>query len=604
MKRRKSLIMPCIYVLLIVTVLLLLVLSLNYRTSGPTVNDVHYVEEMSASIDGGPWETVTLPHKFQHLKGGTPVTLTARISPDKYDAVYIKTVYSPAKIYLDDQLAYEFGKAEDYPPFMKEPATEIHLVETGSAGKEVTLRMEFSSPLSRDSLTVHPPIVGSSKELIFERQKALGLSLSFSLMQLILGGALILISLFLVFSDRKAVVFLWLGLFSLATGAWSFGENNFAGLVFKQTAFLYLLSFIGFFTFIIPLIRFIRAIVDFENPKPLCYIELFMVLSACVALLLQLTGLIPCFKSMYFFHIVLPLVLIALTILVAAEYVRCKNRDAKRMLIPLGILSLSAILELFNYRFPFTYVFSSVFQVGILIFLLAMGVIAGLSVKDSMNLRAKQKELEFRESLVAIQIKEQHERGKLLAQHEQLLSRQRHDLRHHLMAIQELAGVENEPLQDYLSDLISAIPKAEASFCENKAVNAIVAHHAALCQQNDIAFSAELMVPEETGQVTEGDLCIIFGNLLENAVEACCRMTEGHRFIKIRSSLQHQFLTITVDNSFNGKLKKDGSRFISSKRDDFGIGLESVKAVALKARGSAEFKSKGRVFLSSVYIKL
>ena len=602
--KKKSLVMFIADAVLILTIAVLLLTSVNFNTSGPRVSDIFYVEEMSASIDGGPEEPVTLPHSFGKLKGGTPVTLTARICPAEDDVIYIKSVYAPAKIYLDGRLVYEFGKTENYPSFMKEPATEVHMVETGGTGKEMDLRMEFFSPLSRKTLTVHPLMIGTSKEVIFERQQALGVSLMFSLMQLILGVALILISLFLVFSDRKAVVFLWLGLFSLATGAWSFGENNFTGLVFRQSAFFYLLSFIGFFTFIIPLIRFVRAIVDFENPRPLWYLELGMAVCAGAALLLQLLGLVPCFKTMYFFHIVLPLVLIALTVFVAVEYRRYKNRNAKRMLLPMGILALTALLELLNYRVPFTYLFSSVFQIGILIFLLAMGIIAGLSMKDSLNFKSRQKELAFRESLVNIQVKEQQERGRLLKEHEQLLSRQRHDLRHHLAAIQELAGRDNEALQNYLSTLISDIPTAETTFCENKAVNAVVAHHAALCSRNNISLSVRLAVPEETGRVSDGDLCVIFGNLLENAVEACCRMEEGQRFIKICSSLSNQLLTITMDNSFNGKLRQEGDRFISSKREDFGIGLESVKSVAVKAHGNAEFRSEKNIFYSSVYIRL
>ena len=593
--------MLCACIPLAVIVLLLLGLSLGYQTSGPQVQDVIQVEEMSASVAGGPSEVVTLPHTFRNLKAGTPVVLTAGICPDHSDAICIKSVYAPAKIYLDDRLAYEFGKAENYPSFMKGPATEIHLVETDGTGEEMALRMEFSSPGYGRSLTVHPPMIGSSKELILERQQNLGLPLVFSFLQIILGIALIIISLFLVVSNRKSLAFLWLGLFSRI---WAFAENNFTGLIFKETAFLYLLSFIGLFTFIIPLIHFVRVIVDFENPKPLWYMELFMTVCAGTALLLQLLGLVPCFSSMYFFHIMLPLVLTAITVLVAAEYIRYKSQAAKRLLLPMGVLVFTALLELFNYRFPFTYVFSSVFQIGILIFLLAMGVIAGLSVKDSMELKNMQKELAFQESLIDIQVKEQRERGRILSQHEQLLRHQRHDLRHHLTVIQELADKDNQPLQDYLSTLISDIPSAEASFCENKAVNAVVAHHAALCQKNHISLTAELAVPEQTGNVTEGDLCVIFGNLLENALEACCRMTEGDRFIKIRSSLQHQLLTITMDNSFDGKIHKKGGRFISSKRDDFGIGLESVRSVAVKAGGNAEFRSQGNVFQSSVYIKL
>ncbi|MEG1447678.1 MAG: GHKL domain-containing protein, partial [Ruthenibacterium sp.] len=60
-------------------------------------------------------------------------------------------------------------------------------------------------------------------------------------------------------------------------------------------------------------------------------------------------------------------------------------------------------------------------------------------------------------------------------------------------------------------------------------------------------------------------LCIIFGNLLENGIEACNRMTAGTKFIRLRSRLQYGTLTVTMDNSFHGIITKSSGKFLSSK---------------------------------------
>ena len=96
----------------------------------------------------------------------------------------------------------------------------------------------------------------------------------------------------------------------------------------------------------------------------------------------------------------------------------------------------------------------------------------------------------------------------------------------------------------------------------------------------------------------------IFGNLLENALEACARMTEGRRFLRLISSVHLDTLTVTMDNSFDGHADFDGERFRSSKRDDFGVGLGSIRAVARKRGGDARFEPDGRVFRSSVYLRV
>lgn len=603
MKRRKRTVSPAVPAVLSALALLLLLGSAGFYTEGPAAGNVTLVERVAASVDGGARQQISLPHSFKGLQPRTPVTLTARITPDSGDCLYIKSVYSPAKIYLDGRLVHEFGRKENYPRFMADPGTEIYIIETQGAGRTAELRMEFLSPVSRSTMTVHPPRLGASKELLLESVRRFGVPLVFSLAQILGGLALILISALVMFIDRKGGQFLYLGLFSLLSGAWGFGENNFSGLLIKRTAFLYLLSFIGLFAFIVPLLRFARTYIDFEAPGPLRGMELFAAACASLALLLQLTGLVSFSKSMYFFHALLPLMLLALACLTVREAVKRKNVNAGRLALPVCVLALTSFLELLNYQLPFTYSFSSLFQAGTLFFLLFMGIAAALTLRDSVDMEKRQKELDFEKKLMEIQLKEQKKQSLLLSQHERLLSRQRHDLRHQLTALRELAGDGGE-LVRYIDTLIAGIPTARRSFCENEAVNAVVSHYASLCEKQGIELSVRLTVPEKTQNVSDSALCAIFGNLLENAAEACGRMEQGRRFIRLRSSLHYELLTVTMDNSFDGRADVMDGRFLSSKRSGFGIGLESVKAIAEAAGGGAEFKTEGRVFLSSVYVRI
>jgi sensor histidine kinase regulating citrate/malate metabolism len=111
-------------------------------------------------------------------------------------------------------------------------------------------------------------------------------------------------------------------------------------------------------------------------------------------------------------------------------------------------------------------------------------------------------------------------------------------------------------------------------------------------------------VPEYPEQISDSNLCVILGNLFENAIEACGRMTEGHKFIRLRSRLQYGTLTVTMDNSFNGVVSQKDGKFLSSKRNEIGTGLQSVSAIAEKHGGGASFETDGMVFLSSVYLRL
>ena len=55
----------------------------------------------------------------------------------------------------------------------------------------------------------------------------------------------------------------------------------------------------------------------------------------------------------------------------------------------------------------------------------------------------------------------------------------RHDLRHHLTAIQAMARDDNPRLSEYIAALIRDIPTAVQDYCENPTVNAVVSHYAA-----------------------------------------------------------------------------------------------------------------------------
>ena len=593
-----------LHIFLAAIIILLLVSSLGFMRDGPTVHSVTYVTKVKASVDGGPWEEITLPHAFKDLESRTPVNIQATITPNQDDGVYIKTVYSPATVFLDGRCVFYFGKEQNYPSYMLDPATEIHIVETYGNNQNMRLDIQYLSPVSRDTLMVHPPMVGTSKELMLERSHKYGLSMVFSMVQIVGGIALVLISVYINLADRKGILFLWLGLFSLTTGMWAFGENNLSVTIFRSSALLYMMDFTGLFAFIVPLLHFCRSIVGFRNPRWIWYSELFFSFSACFLLLLQLTGILSCSSSMYFYHITLPPIIIALTVSVIREYFRYKSSNALRMILPLTILSFTALLEVFNYRLPFTYVYASLFQIGILCFLLIMGITAGMQVKDSINLQNMERELDAERKIVNIQIREQQQRSNVLTRHEKILSQQRHDLRHQLAAIEAMVQPDNEELRCYLQDMMKRIPQSPHSFCENRAVNAVVSYHLDICKEQNIKYDIKIAVPAHIERISDEELCAVFGNLLENATEACARMQEGQKFIRLRSIIKSNFLTITMDNSFNGKLRTNNGHFFSSKRDGYGIGLTSIETIAKHSGGDVDFHAEENTFLSSVYLHM
>ena len=105
--------------------------------------------------------------------------------------------------------------------------------------------------------------------------------------------------------------------------------------------------------------------------------------------------------------------------------------------------------------------------------------------------------------------------------------------------------------------------------------------------------------------IADTEVCIILGNLLENAVEACQRMKSQERFLDVKLSMpSSSILMVQVCNSYEGTVQQmaDGS-FLSSKRKaQKGIGLSSVLSITEKYNGIARIEHQKQLFQVSVII--
>jgi sensor histidine kinase regulating citrate/malate metabolism len=188
----------------------------------------------------------------------------------------------------------------------------------------------------------------------------------------------------------------------------------------------------------------------------------------------------------------------------------------------------------------------------------------------------------------------------------------RHDLRHHLVIFRQFAeSRDSGKMKEYVDDLSDGLAVGhDKAYCENHAVGAITAYYLGLAEGEGVFVEARLHIPEDTGRVPAMDLCVVMGNMLENAVEACQRMEHGEKFIRARSLIQGDYITLAVENSFDGLWNEKDGVYLSRKRDGAenppceGVGLSSVKTVCAKYDGRAVFEVDGNVWRSSAAVAM
>ncbi len=182
--------------------------------------------------------------------------------------------------------------------------------------------------------------------------------------------------------------------------------------------------------------------------------------------------------------------------------------------------------------------------------------------------------------------------------------RMRHDLRHHMVVLQSyLRQGETERAAEYVENYLDTEKQDRVVWlCGNHTVNAVAGHYQAMAVEQGIRFTAHISVPDRL-DVRNEDMAVLLGNLLENAIEAAGSGVE-RRQIRFKMALSGGMLAIAVDNGFDGLVHMDGGRYVSTKGQHRGAGLQSIRAIAEKYGGFAEFSHEKDVFHASVMLDL
>jgi len=164
----------------------------------------------------------------------------------------------------------------------------------------------------------------------------------------------------------------------------------------------------------------------------------------------------------------------------------------------------------------------------------------------------------------------------------------RHDFHHFVGVLQHML---DEGMYAELGDFLSEYAKRTdieplPIFCENVVANSILGYYSLRLKDENIRFQCTCVIPKKLS-VTDSDLCIVLGNGLENAMEACKKLDSlENRYVTVEArTVNNQFL-IKITNTFNGIIKQEGGHFISTKEMPYhGIGLQNIKKVVSANKG-------------------
>ena len=180
----------------------------------------------------------------------------------------------------------------------------------------------------------------------------------------------------------------------------------------------------------------------------------------------------------------------------------------------------------------------------------------------------------------------------------------RHDYRSHIQAMKAYAADgDMEAIKDYLYLLDTDLNAVDTAVkTGNPMADAILNSKISLARSRNIPVHADADIPVKL-RMSELDLCIILGNLFDNAIEASLLLPEGQRLIRIYMDMKNTQLYISFTNFTAGKkMAKRGKLFHTTKGSGHGLGLVRMDEIIERLGGYVSRNSEDGAFTTEILI--
>lgn len=183
----------------------------------------------------------------------------------------------------------------------------------------------------------------------------------------------------------------------------------------------------------------------------------------------------------------------------------------------------------------------------------------------------------------------------------------KHDYHNHIQVMKAYLALEKySDMDKYLDDFAKDLTSIDTIIkTGNVMVDSILNSKLSMAISQDISINAKGIVPK-TLNIADIDLCVIIGNLMDNAIEATIKLENPEdRFIRVYLREMKEQLYISVTNSVGGETKKINLQYISTKLGmNHGFGLKRVDSIVNKYNGFINRQNEEGVFATEVILPL
>ena len=231
--------------------------------------------------------------------------------------------------------------------------------------------------------------------------------------------------------------------------------------------------------------------------------------------------------------------------------------------------------------------------------MVVIDLLADAALLYTIRMTANNTELRIRSEMLEDQIHSQGNYYHHLASTYSDIRKMRHDIDNHIYAMEGLLDRGDfQDAKDYIHRLSeqdkTAVPFAD---CRNTVIASYLEKKREDIISEGIVFETDLHLPADLC-ISNPDLICIYGNILDNAIEAC-RNTENARII-LKTAYDEPYLTISCSNTIPETSREKKRRIPELER---GIGMTILAGLAEQYDGQYTYKSDERLFHTEIILK-
>lgn len=253
-------------------------------------------------------------------------------------------------------------------------------------------------------------------------------------------------------------------------------------------------------------------------------------------------------------------------------------------LIPLGIV-FSIVLLSNTYRFEMLHMT-----------LLFFTLLSFIGLLWAIAVLAKQQQLELQNLY-----REMNQKYYEIMEHQHFeIRRLKHDLANHLQAISVLPDQEKD---SYISNLLGSPALTQRTdYCGDSTINAVLSVKEEKMKENQISLHTKLDILSEL-PFKKTDICAVFANALDNAIESCKKFEAEKRSIELTASSRKGLFVLSIKNP-SDLILKENNLPLTSKADSYlhGYGLRSIQEIVNRYHGHMDISAGNGFFELFLYI--